>query len=46
VLAQQQSAIEPLTDEERRASVTVDTARPLDPAVLAGAIRSGAEAGW
>ncbi|MFZ5876707.1 MAG: AAA family ATPase [Nitrospirota bacterium] len=40
VLAEQLRGIEPLTDDERRASVTVDTARPLDPAALADAIRS------
>jgi aminoglycoside phosphotransferase family enzyme/predicted kinase len=45
VLAQQQSTVETLTDEERRVSVSVDTVRPLNPAALAAAIRSAGEVG-
>jgi aminoglycoside phosphotransferase family enzyme/predicted kinase len=44
VLDQQQRGIDALTDDERRATVTVDTTRPLDPAALAAAIRSSGKA--
>ncbi len=45
VLDRQWRGIEALTDEERRATVTVDTARPLDASVLAAAIRSACDVG-
>jgi predicted kinase len=44
VLDQQLRGIEALTEEERPAIVTVDSARPFDPAALAAAIRSVFEA--
>ncbi|MFZ5863270.1 MAG: AAA family ATPase [Nitrospirota bacterium] len=45
VLDGQLRGIDALTDEELRASVTVDTSRPVDPTELAAAIRSRADVG-